>query len=93
MELNGLDKLGYLETLWILLKGLDLPKTMIDELFRCEEQSGAFAALELLNARFLHSLAQMLYHILRSLVPFDEIRPSVLITTDLTIIYRVFLVK
>ena len=66
---------------------------MIDELLRREEQSGAFATLELLNARFLHSFAQMLYHILRSLVPFNKIRPSVLITTDLAIIYRVFLVQ
>ena len=93
MKFSRLDELWNVVILWVLLQRLNLPEAMVDQLLRCEEQSGAFTALELLNARFLHSLTQMLDHILRRLISFDKIRPSVLIAANLTVIDRVFVVE
>ena len=76
----------------VLLYRLDLAKTVRDELLGGEEHRRALTALELLDARFLHGLAQMLNYMLRGgLVTLEEVCPGVL-AANLTVIDRVFIV-
>ena len=76
-----------------LLYRLDLAETVRDELLRGEEHRRTLAAFELLDARFLHGLAQMLDNVLRGgLVALKEASPGVL-AANLTIIDRVLFVE
>ena len=77
----------------VLLNRLDLAETVRDDLLRGEEHRRALSTLELLDARFLHGLTQVLNNVLRgSLVALKEVSPGVLAANP-TIIDRVFIVE